>query len=383
MTHRNLRHWFALTLALGVAPLGCGKSDAADSTADLEGAPEIAAVEMRLTGDSTEATATEVDAIDAASLAADELEQVDAPDTSDATDLQQVRSATRAINASLRDFLGPVVAMLRGSEPSAKLGKLRTWGPVTRGATEYRFLLRHAELHRWGWRLDARVAESNEAWSHVAAGEIRVGERVRRGTGMMGFDLDALAAVDPTVVAEGQLLVGFHHGPLGSSIGYAVRNFTRDRSEHAPVDALLRAVHLKDGFNRIRLAYHGNVAGTATDAEELVLARVRHQRDSGGRSDFVVLGGDVPATDAWVISQCWDQGLKAGYRIVRSCPLDGIGGAQCTITQTEGDVANCPSLLRAPELPPTDPTAPMTDPEDPNSAIAPPTAMPTLDDSGE
>ncbi|HEY5960834.1 MAG TPA: hypothetical protein VIV60_29970, partial [Polyangiaceae bacterium] len=329
-----------------------------------------------------EATATDSDAIDAAALAADELEQADVSATTDAVDLSQVRDAVKQLNESMRDFLGPVVAMLRNNEPTTKLGKLRIWGPVTRGATEYRFLLRHGDVHRWGWRLDARVAETNTSWSYVAAGEIRVGERLRRGAGVMGFDLDALHAVDPTIVAKGQVLVGFKHGLLGSSVGYALRNFTRDPTAHAPVDALLRAVHLKDGFNRVRLAYHGNVAGTATDAQELVLARVRHQAQVGGRSDLVAVGGDVPTSDAWVISQCWNKELQAGYRVIRSCPLDGILGERCTVVQASGNADNCPSLLREPELPPADPSAPMLDAEDPNAEAAPPDSMPTVDDTG-
>ena len=373
---RNVKSLTTLAFGLSFAVAACSSTTTSDP---LEGAPEVAAVQMPLTNNSAaDGTATDADAIDPATLAADELDQTSVPATTDATELGQLRGEVKRLNDSIRDFLTPVVAMIRDVDPSYQVGDLKMWGPVTRGATQYRFFLRHVTGHQWGWRLDARVAGSAETYSHVAAGEIKVGAKVRRGTGVMGFDLDALAAVDPTVTAQGQILAGFRHGELGTSIGYAVRHFTRDPATDAPVDALLRAVHLKDGFNRLRMAYHGNVEGTATDAEELVLARVRHQRGIGGRSDMIVLEGDVPAGQAWVISHCWNKELKSGFREVRTCPLDGIGGASCAVTASTGDRGNCPVLLQTADLPPTDPRAPMSDDSDPNSDVTAPTDIPTV-----
>jgi hypothetical protein len=368
----------ALSLITSIGLFACNKKSTTDD--DLEGVPEVAAVQMPLTGNAaSEGTATEDDAIDAASLAADELDQTAVPETTDATDLGQLRGAVKELNQSIREFLGHVAALVRNTEPTYQIGALRMWGPVTRGTTEYRFFLRHAVGHRWGWRLDARIADTGETYSRVAAGEITVGARARRGAGVMGFDLDALKAVDPTVVAEGQLLAGFRHGELGTSVGYAVRDFTRDPTVRPGVDAILRAVHLKDGFNRVRMAFRGNVEGTATAAEELVLARLRHQRGVGGRSDMVVLDGDVPAGTALVVSQCWNKALQSGYRVVRSCPLDGLGGASCSVTATSGDASACPVLLQTPELPPADPSAPMTDDSDPNGDVTAPTEIPTVE----
>lgn len=367
---------FALIASIGL--FGCSSKTAASSD-DLEGVPEIAAVQMPLTGNAeSEGTGTADEAIDVTSLAADELEQTEVPASTDAADLGQVRAAVKRLNDSIRDFLGPIAGMVRNEEPSHVLGATRMWGPVTRGTTEYRFFLRKAAVHRWGWRLDARIAESEETWSSVAAGEITVGRQARRGTGVMGFDLDALASVDPTVVAQGQVLVGFKHGNAGTSVGYALRDFTRDPGVQQPIDALLGAVHLKDGFNRVRLAFRGNVEGTATEAEELVLARVRHRSGVGGRSDLVVLGGDIPAGEARIVSQCWSRELKSAFRVSLTCPLDGLGGEGCTVTETVGDLANCAATLRTAELPPADPTTPMPDEEDPNGGVEAPNDIPNV-----
>lgn len=369
---------FSLAFLNSLALVACHSRS--ESTDDLEAIPEVAAVQMSLTGDTaSEATANEDDAIDASSMAADELEQASVPETTDANDLGQVRHAVKELNQSIRDFLAHVAALVRNEEPSHELGALRIWGPVTRGATEYRFILRHATARRWGWRLDARLAGSTESFDRVAAGEITVKGRARRGSGLMGFDLDALSAVDPTVVAQGQILAGFRHGDLGTTVGYALRDFTRDPAVRPGLDAILRAVHSEQGVNRVRLAFRDNVEGTATAAEELVLARVRHQRDAGGRSDFVVVQGDVPTGTALVVSQCWNQQLQSGYRIVRSCPLDGLGGESCTVTVSSGDANTCPVSFRSVELPPVDPNAPMPEQDDPNADVAAPSEIPSVE----
>jgi hypothetical protein len=379
----NIRHsksLVALCILVGSSMLGCASKSSTSDADELEGAPELAAVQMPLTGSATsDGAATDGDAVDPATLAADELEQSTVASTTDAQDLQNLRSAVKHLNDSLRDFLGPIAAMIRTVEPDYEVGQLKMWGPVTRGVTQYRFFLRQQGLHQWGWRLDARVADSATVYSRVAAGEIAVGKQARRGAGIMGFDIDALAAVDPTITAQGKILLGFRHGELGTSIAYAVRDLTRDPSVQTGVDGVLRAVHLKDGSNRLRLAYRGNVEGTASDAEELVLARVRHQRSVGGRSDLIVLGGDDPADQAWVVSQCWNQELQSGFREIRSCPINGVALDTCVVTQSQGDVSNCPDVMREPELPPVDPNAPMVDDGDPNSDVVAPPDIPTVE----
>ncbi len=363
------------------ASAGCGSSAGSGSSDDdyASGAPELAAVQMRLTGDAnTEAVAADDDAVDPSTLASDELAAV----TDDAgalgtPDLNGARQAIHDLNQALRSNLKSVAALVRTTAPTYKLGDLRMWGPVVRGETEFRFFMRKPALHKFQWRLDARVAGGATAYSRVAAGEIVVGARARRGAGIAGFDLTSLAAVDPQVTSQGQILAGFAHGPLGTTVAYGLKNFTRDPAVE-PIDALLQEVHLINDVNRVRLAYRGNVDGTATAAEELVLARVRHTVGIGGRSDMIVSQGDVPSGHAWVISQCWDRALGQSYRIVRDCPLDGIGGATCTEVSVVGDAQACDVNLRLPELPPIDPNQSMSDTQDPNTNVVPPTSIPDV-----
>jgi hypothetical protein len=385
MKRTPLRSVPALSLVASSLLVGaCGAGTASTSGSDdfSEGAPELAAVELRLTGDAqTEDLATDEDAIDAEAFASDELAQVSSDqESSEVTaDLSSARDAVRDLNRALRRFLQPVLALVRETAATKQVGDVKVWGPVTRGATDYRFAIRRRAARRFVWLLDARVAESDTAYSHVGVGELALGEVARRGIGVAGFDLNALGEVDPTVVARGKLLAGFAHGELGTTVGYALEDFTRDPESKAGVDALVQEVHLANEVSRLRLAYRGDVAGTETTAEELVLARVRHSRGRGGRSDAIVTGGDVPGTEAWVISQCWSGDLEQVYRVVRVCPGDGIGGETCTVQSTEGEASACAAGFRTLELPPADANEPMADSEDPNGGVSIPDSMPEVD----
>jgi len=369
----------AVTLAILAA--GCGSASNANSSDDYaSGAPELAAVQMRITGDpSAESGATADDAIDPTSLASDELSLV----TGDAgaigtPDLNGAREAVRDLNQALRSGLQSIAALVRTTEPTYRLGNLRMWGPTVRGETEFRFFMRHPAAHNFQWRLEGRIVGSTSAYSRIAAGEIVVGVRERRGVGVAGFDMDTLKEVDPTARAQGQILAGFAHGPRGTTLAFGLKNFTRDPAVKPGIDALLQEVHLVNDVNRVRLAYHGNVEGTATTAEERVLARVRHTAGVGGRGDMIVTSGDVPEGHAWVISQCWDASLGQTYRIIRDCPLDGIGGAACSDVSVAGELSACDVSLRIAELPPVDPNQSMTDEQNPNQTVAPPAVIPDV-----
>ena len=361
--------------------IACGPTDDASREEALDGAPELAAVELRLTGDtSAEGLATEEDSVAPESLVADELEATtnEAVGAEVAGALGSARTAIKELNQSMRDVLVSIAALVRNREADQELGDVKRWGPVERGATEYRFLLRRAAPLQFGWRLDARLIDSGADYQPVAAGILRRGLQARRGVGTMGFDLDTLGSLDPTVAARGKILAGFAHGERGTTVRYALQNFSRSGAPDG-IDALVGQVHLDGGVGRVRLAYRGNVEGTETDAEELVLARVRHTRAEGGRSDALITGGDVPEAEVRLESQCWNANLTSVYRIVRSCPVDGIGAEACAVLSTDGDVAECASPFASAELPPLDPNEPMADDTDPNADLQAPTELPAIE----
>lgn len=378
---KNSIRWGLGTGLLMLTALACGGQQDGAENAFLAGVPEAAALQLSITDDSDGEALAGDDAQVAAAFGAEPLPSdalgslslaLDAPA---ADGVARPRQAVRELNEALRDFLQPIVALVRNAEPDQVVGNVAQWGPVTRGETEYRLSVRKGLLRRFGWLLQARPAGSSEEFVSVAAGGIRVGEVTRRGRGVFGVDLDQLSEIDPTVSARGQVLAAFAHGPTGTVLSYGLRDFARSE-EATPIDAAFQGVHLAGGYNRVRVAFHGNLPDTATDAEELVLARVRHHRGEGGRADLLVTGGDIPDGKVWLVSECWSGQLASGYRIVRECPGDGIGGERCVQQSSSGDPSACVRGLTLPELPPLDADAHMDDPESPEADLLPPTAMP-------
>lgn len=375
-----------VALATALALSACGASQNDETVVDegdpeyLQAVPELAAFELSITGDAdAEGVATESDAVIAAD---DALGSVGlALEAPVADGLGRSREAVRELNQALRNFLEPIAALVRNTPPDQRIANIALWGPVTRGATEYRFAVRKGLARRFGWVLQARADGTSDEFVNVAAGKLQLGTLARRGRGSLGVDLDAFGDVDPTVGAQGKVLASFAHGPGGTVLAYALRDFAR-AGDDTPIDAAFQGVHLAGGFNRVRLAFHGNVPETATDAEELVLSRVRHHRGEGGRADMIVAGGDLEAGRFLVISECWSAGLGSVFRRVLDCPGDGLGGESCIELSASGDAAACLGDLAQAELPPLDAEEHMDDAESPESDLVPPDAIPS-GDAGE
>jgi hypothetical protein len=365
---------------LVLALLGCEGQEPEADASFLEGVPEQAALQMQITDDaSNEALAGDQDAVASSAVAAD-LSQLSAALEGDVADgLRGAQQGIRELNEALRTFLEPIVAMVRNVEPNEVQANVAQWGPITRGATEYRLFVRKGVFKRYGWMLQARPDGSDGAYANVAAGGIAVGEVVRRGTGTIGVDLDAFGSVNPNVAARGKILASFAHGPRGTVLAYALQEFTRGEDDTTPISAAFQGVHLLGGYNRVRLAFHGNLPESATEAEELVLARLRHHRGEGGRADTLVMGGDIAAGRVWVGSECWDSDEGSTFRAVLDCPGDGPGGDQCEVVNAWGDRMACARDLREAELPPLNPEEHMDDSESPEADLLPPDTMPTGD----
>ncbi len=368
-------HSTVATLTLALAA-GCGGGDGGGSAEGeyFEAVPELGAVELSITGDAeSEALATEGDRVgEAASEAAASVEMALGEG---APSLRGARRSVRELNQALRSFLQPIAALAR-TEPDERTGNLATWGPVVRGQTEYRFVMRKGLLRRYGWLLEARPEGSEAGFLRVASGRIRLGSVVRRGWGTVGVDLDALGSVDPTVAARGQVLSSFAHRPSGAAVSHGLRDFA-PAGDTTPLDALFQGVHLVGGRNRVRVAVRTNLPETDTEAEELVLARVRHHRGDGGRADLIATGGDVAEGRAWAVSECWSGGLASTYRRVLDCPGDGPGGEGCELVSESGDRSACLGALAEAEWPPVDPEERMQDGESPEPDLLPPTGMPS------
>ncbi|MBK6848102.1 MAG: hypothetical protein IPG96_11405 [Proteobacteria bacterium] len=364
-----LRWSAALLLALA----GCAGDDLPGTDDFSDAAPELQALQLELTGDgASEGLAVEQTSAALASVAQG-LEQGAAPY------LEGTRGSLRQINQALGQALEPVVALLREEAPQTLRGQRRFWGPVTRGATDYAFVMERGALlrSRFSWAVAAKPQGAPAGqYRVIAAGSIVVGAERRRGRGVVGLDLDQAGALDPTVKARGKLLVGFAHGVQGTALAYRFKDFTPDGAEGGPTpfSAVVRGLHLKavanatlPARNLVRIAFHGNVPDSpVSGTRELVVAHARHWRGVGGRIDALATGGDLGADRAYVIAECWGEGLQQGFLRVRQCArANPTSDAGCTVVRSEGDESACALGLRRVELPPADPLADSTETEAP------------------
>lgn len=363
---RWLLRWSA---ALLLALTGCAGDDLPSADDFDDAAPEMQALQLELTGDGpSEGLAVEQTSAALTSIAQG-LEQGTAPY------LEGTRSGLRQINQALRHALEPVSALLADQASKTLRGQRRWWGPVTRGATDYAFVMERGALlrNRFGWAVAAKPQGAPAGqYRAIAAGSIFVGAERRRGRGVVGLDLDQAGAQDPTIKARGKLLVGFAHGAQGTALAYRFKDFTPDGAEGGPTSfsAIVRGLHLRPASsaelparNFARLAYYGNVKDSAASAtRELVLARARHFRGIGGRVDAIATGGDIGADKAYVIAECWSDGLQQQFLRVRQCArANPSSDAGCSVLRNEGDESACPLGLRRVELPPADPLADSTE----------------------
>lgn len=385
MQHRHAKKDILVVAAAGIAVMSLAACGVDDSASDefIRAAPELSTVQLALTDDVT-----------AEGLATDELSGAVGAisaglDNSSAPYLGSVRQGIRELNQQLRAGLEPITAMLRDQAPSVLPGDVRVWGPVTRGATDYRFVMRRGALirGRFSWALFGKPSgAATDLYVTVAAGDVVVGDEPHLGAGLLGVNLDNFGDVDPTVHARGKLMVRFAHGPNGTALAYRFQNFTADAEDASrpPFSAILDGVHLAadnaadvPARNYARLAYYGDVPdSTSAESKELVLARARHARGIGGRVDAIITQGDVGQGKALFASECWSVAAEQLFLIVRECNAGSSDSdPSCTVQRTDGDPTACPQLFIEAIYPPADPTASDVPPEVPaDLELAPPAA---------
>ena len=147
--------------------------------------------------------------------------------------IDQARAGAEAINAGVRAALNPIRDLIR-TTPTEEDDTLR-YGPMLLGGASYMFTVRQLSGERhFGWSLEVQPAAGGGPFALAAGGLIRVGEAARRGRGTLGVDMDALAAADPSVAGQGQLLIGFIHAGAGDGANDAkvlhvtLRDYTPD-----------------------------------------------------------------------------------------------------------------------------------------------------------
>ena len=132
--------------------------------------------------------------------------------------LGKAQRAANAVNAGVRAALDPIKELIT-TAPRVD-GDAVVYGPARHRAADYQFTMRllSESERRFGWKLEARPANSSGSFTQVAGGLIRVGDVPRRGRGAVGVDCGAMAAADSAVTCRGMSLIGFAHTVDGDKI---------------------------------------------------------------------------------------------------------------------------------------------------------------------
>jgi hypothetical protein len=348
------------TLAILIPPLaalGCNANQEF-----LNAAPETSALQLELTGGAADGVATSSTGEVGASAQA--LGGGPVPEF-----LQHTRDGIAALNEAIADLLQPIEQAVAVTAATEATGDTRTWG-FQRGDATFRFIMKRLAPKSFGWLLVGKPnGAADSAYVAVMAGAIQLGDLPHRGRGILGIDLDQLAAIDDTFHGSGQLLVGFAHVAGFKVLAYGLHQFSSDVTRFDPVDAIFSGWRGPLGDAHVRLALYSNLADTATPAKELLLLHARWLPLVGGRVDAVVTAGDVPAGHVLLASSCFnadlDDGGPHGFLAVRDCAA-GV----CTVIETAGAPANCAPDFGDEQLPPKDPMDPTLEPGAP--------AQPTL-----
>ncbi len=183
-----------------------------------------------------------------------------------------VRSLGTSVNRALQSALLPVDALLSAS-PSTQ-GDLAVYGPVdaaapgaTKGsAATFRLTVRRSSATT-SWKLEAEPLDRSSGWATVFTGTMVPDAQSRRGRGVLGVDLDALATVNAAAYPGGGRLLGAFDGD-GSQKATSYRLAGFRTGSAAATDGLLSSTTAADGSVRTVFSAPGaapvQVTGSAT-----------------------------------------------------------------------------------------------------------------------
>ena len=170
-----------------------------------------------------------------------------------------VRPAATSVNQALQSVLMPVAMLL--DSPGTRDGDRTVYGPMQAGtpgsngnATAVFRLSVRRSTPAATWKLEATPLGSTSGWRTVFTGSMVPGDRSRRGKGVLGVDLDALASVNAAAYPDGgKVLASFDDVGGQKSTDYHLQAF-HVGSEPA-LDGTLTSSTDGDGHVQTRLSF--------------------------------------------------------------------------------------------------------------------------------
>jgi hypothetical protein len=283
--------------------------------------------------------------------------------------VDRARRAANGVNTGIRAALDAVRDLIKTTPTQTKDPLI--FGPANHGNGNYQLTIHKVASmnNRFGWKLEARAANSTGGFALVAGGVITVVDQPRRGRGAVGVDCDALSAADSSVTCKGKERIGFANVNGNKILAIALDAYTPNSAAVMPLDATAFAFRTASQANSVRLATRANLSFTATAAEETVALKLRWTKDVGVRVDAVAEGGDIASGQLLRASTCIGPTLDpaSASTSIETCSADG---SNCTPNAGSTATPTCPTGLDMAELPNPSATAvdpPMGQPEMPTA----------------
>ncbi len=211
--------------------------------------------------------------------------------------------AARDINQIIGDILDGV-GEITEFEPtwSNDGGNKALWGPWEDGGVNARLWVRERPDGSFDWALDAKLlAESDDAYRAVFAGQVDEGATADVSNGRIGIDFTALASVDSSEDIAGAFYVDYAIDGDMSQVRAGWEDFSEDGSE--TVNA---------GYNYAQDSAGGSMDlviqmdATGNDVQELNIIRSRWLASGAGRTDAYLTEGDLGPL-VYTAAECWDE----------------------------------------------------------------------------
>jgi hypothetical protein len=257
--------------------------------------------------------------------------------------LAAAKSTAESVNATLRLPFDKIQDLLTTTPSQGE--STRVFGPKAYGNVDYRFRIKK-EGDQFLWELASKPTNApKDGYTQILTAHFTPFGKTHRGTGDIGVDLSAMAKVDATVTARGQLF-GVVSGDADQlSFKYKLVNLTPDPATTS-LNAVIGGVADAGGTNDVVLAGYVNLSPSQPDALDFAVLHARWNPLSGGRVDLTAAGADLGAGKLAHGSVCFSHREDAATAYTNVC-LSATGDAPCDKTFTSGDVAQCAAFPTA------------------------------------
>lgn len=307
------------------------------------------------------------------------VDAITAPPQAGIGDLREERLRLDTLNVYVRHVLMPVDVLVK-KKPSSQMDSQRVYGPLDypedKPTATFRLTGKKLADDKYGWRLDAKPLEADDSqYKPVMAGYLEKAIEARRGTGILGFHLDNLHAVNPAAYPGTGKLVASNATAPQQAKALLVRLIDfKPTAEATPATGVWAGDCNAAGNTHARTVSYANRVKADPDlGNEKVVDYLSWVHNTGGRLYEFISEGDIPKDAFWLGQACYDKGGTLIYKGWHYC--EGTAPPACLSTMATGvetpskTPADCPAGT---EVAPPDQSDPGNGPTPTAPALPPP-----------